>query len=49
MNMEPGSASVQCVYSRIDATEAVKLVSILQRSDPARLLTYLPADLSSVI
>lgn len=49
MNMEPGSASLQCIYSRIDATEAVKLVSTLQKSDPARLLTYLPADLSSVI
>ncbi|MEN6375212.1 MAG: radical SAM protein [Smithella sp.] len=49
MNIRPGGASIQCIYSRIDATEAIRLVSKLQRSNPERLLTYLPADLSPVI
>ncbi|NTW77117.1 MAG: SPASM domain-containing protein, partial [Syntrophaceae bacterium] len=49
MNIKPGSTSLQCVYTRIDATEVIRLVSKLQKLDPERLLTYLPADLSPVI
>ena len=49
MQLEPGNDSIQCAYTRIDATEAIKLVSTLQKSSPRRLLNYLPVDLSSAI
>lgn len=49
MHHQPGGDSIQCAYTRIDATEAIRLVSILQKTNPRRLLDYLPVDLSHAI
>lgn len=49
MHLQPGNNSIQCAYTRIDATEAVQLVSTLQNTSPRRLLEFLPVDLSSAI
>lgn len=49
MHQQPGVDSIQCAYTRIDAAEAIRLISILQKTNPRRLLDYLPVDLSSSI
>jgi uncharacterized protein len=48
MHQQPGRDSIQCAYTRIDAAEAIRLVSILQKT-PRQLLNYLPVDLSDAI
>ena len=47
MNQRPGAGSIQCAYARIDAVEVIKMTSVLQKSNPRKLLDYLSADLSA--
>jgi len=49
MNLQPGADSILCAYTRMDAAEVINLISVLQKSDPQRLLGYLLNDPTQVL
>ncbi len=44
MNLQPGTDSIQCAYTRMDAAEVIQMVSALRKQDPQRLLGYLAGN-----